>query len=110
MDELAALATEVVAARTAAAATSKGDDATPLRKRKRRRRNMSAEDTPSSAPLAGLRVYVMHCKEDLEQEYSRPIYHVIRDQVEALVQAKGLGAEVLSVEQGMTISMFVAIS
>ncbi|KAI0005867.1 cyclic-AMP phosphodiesterase [Russula compacta] len=101
VDELAALATEVVAAR--AAATSKADDATPLRKRKRRRRNMSAEDAPSSEPLAGLRVHVMHCKEDLEQEYSRPIYHVIRDQVEALVQAKGLGAEVLSVEQGMTI-------
>ncbi|KAI0306731.1 cAMP phosphodiesterases class-II-domain-containing protein [Multifurca ochricompacta] len=39
----------------------------------------------------------------LERKYSKPIYHVIRDQVKALVQKKGLGAEVLSAEQGMTI-------
>ena len=48
----------------------------------------------------------MHCKEDLEQKYTRPICHVIRDQVEALVRARGLGAEVLTAEQGMRISMF----
>ncbi|KAI0295495.1 cAMP phosphodiesterases class-II-domain-containing protein [Russula brevipes] len=69
--------------------------------RKRRRRNRSAD--PPAGPLAGLRVYIVHCKEDLEQKYSRPIYHVIRDEVKALVQARGLGAEVLSAEQGMTI-------
>jgi len=63
-------------------------------KRKKRRR---------SEPLAGLRIYVIHCKEDLERKFSRPICHVIRDQVEELVRAKGLGAEVLSAEQGMTI-------
>jgi len=65
-------------------------------KRKKRRR---------SEPLAGLRIYVIHCKEDLERKFNRPICHVIRDQVEELVRAKGLGAEVLSAEQGMTIGM-----
>jgi 3',5'-cyclic-nucleotide phosphodiesterase len=112
VDELAALAAEVTAVRAAAAAAAKGsraDEALPERKKKRRRRNKSVEGVSPSEPLAGLRVYVMHCKEDLEQKYSRPIYHVIRDQVEALVRAKGLGAEVLSAEQGMTISTFAAI-
>ena len=65
-------------------------------KRKKRRR---------SEPLAGLRVYIIHCKDDLERKFSRPICHVIRDQVEELVRAKGLGAEILSAEQGRTISM-----
>ncbi|KAH9966498.1 cyclic-AMP phosphodiesterase, partial [Russula dissimulans] len=89
VDELAALAAE-------------GQDVPPKKKKKRRHRNKSPPDLPPE-PLAGLRVYVMHCKEDLEQKYSRPIYHVIRDQVAALVRAKGLGAQILSVEQGMTI-------
>ena len=115
VDELAALAAEVSAVRTriaasAAAKGSRADEALPERKKKRRRRNKSVEevDTPSE-PLAGLRVYIMHCKEDLERKYSRPICHVIRDQVAALVRAKGLGAEILSAEQGMTIGMFAVI-
>ncbi|KAI9509956.1 cAMP phosphodiesterases class-II-domain-containing protein [Russula earlei] len=107
VDELAALAAEVVAARAAKSRAERerehGDEDDVLPKKKRRRRRNRSVDPPS-APLAGLRVYVMHCKEDLEQRHSRPIYHVIRDQVAALVQAKGLGAEVLSAEQGMTIS------
>ena len=129
--ELAVLAGEVVALRgntdagvaAAAAPTPKGsntgkatDDeaqahAPPRpKRRKMRRRNRSAEDGPSSSePLAGLRVYITHCKDDLEQKYSRPICHVIRDQVEALVRARGLGAEVVCAEQGMTISMFAVI-
>ena len=63
-----------------------------------------SEDPPPLGPLAGLRVYIIHCKEDLEGKYNRPISAVIRDQVDALVRAKGLGAEVLSADQGMTIS------
>jgi cAMP phosphodiesterases class-II len=118
VDELAALAAEVAAVRSSSGRSSSGSGGTKsssraeeaLPKRKRRRRNKSADvETPPSEPLAGLRVYIMHCKDDLERKYSRPIYHVIRDQVEALVKAKGLGAEVLSAEQGMTIGMFAAI-
>lgn len=112
VDELATLAAEVVNVRAAAATTSTSTStaksshgsSTTSRvaatgdepKRKKRRR---------SGPLAGLRIYVIHCKEDLERKFSRPICHVIRDQVEELVRAKGLGVEVLSAEQGMTISM-----
>ena len=126
VDELVALAEQVVSARAAAATKGSGsgsssnnnnnnnnnnkkstasDEAATVPKRKKRRRNRSA-DAPSAPPLSGLRVYIMHCKEDLEQKYTRPICHVIRDQVEALVRARGLGAEVLTAEQGMRISMF----
>jgi 3',5'-cyclic-nucleotide phosphodiesterase len=128
--ELAVLAAEVVAFRrnndaavAAVAPTPKGTNTSKAtddeeaqaqaprrpKRRKIRSRNRSAEDSPSSEPLAGLRVYITHCKEDLEQKYSRPICHVIRDQVEALVRARGLGAEVVCAEQGMTISMFAVI-
>ena len=131
VDELAVLAEQVVTARAAAAAaTAKGssgsgssssisgnnnndndnckstaaDEAATIPKRKKRRRNKSV-DAPLAPPLDGLRVYITHCKEDLEQKYDRPICHVIRDQVEALVRDKGLGAEVLAAEQGTRISM-----
>ena len=117
VDELTALAAEVAAVRSAAAATASHEStasyvaaasaADKPKRKKRRRRNRSVDaDSKPSEPLAGLRIYVIHCKEDLEREFTRPIYHVIRDQVESLVRAKGLGAEVLSAEQGMTISMF----
>ena len=114
VDELAALAAEVAAVRSSsggsgnAKSSSRAEEALPKRKRRRRNKSADVETTPSE-PLAGVRIYVMHCKDDLERKYSRPIYHVIRDQVAALVQARGLGAEVLSAEQGMTIGMFAAI-
>jgi len=73
------------------------------KRKKRRRRNRSVDVDSPSELLAGLRIYVIHCKEDLERKSSRPICHVIRDQVEALVRARGLGAEILSAEQGMSI-------
>jgi hypothetical protein len=118
VDELVVLAAEVTAARlakavTEGAVTADGSADVPppepepkrRRKRRKRRRKMSADPPPPPlGPLAGLRVYIIHCKEDLEGKYDRPISEVIRDQVDALVRAKGLGAEVLSADQGMTIS------
>jgi cAMP phosphodiesterase len=120
VDELVALAAEVTKARTAAAKRADRDNnnngdtttttTTARRKRKKLRTDTSSTDSSSSPskPLAGLRVYIIHCKEDedLEREHERPIARIIRDQVDALVQAKGLGAEVFSAEQGMTISTF----
>ncbi|ETW85656.1 cyclic-AMP phosphodiesterase-like protein [Heterobasidion irregulare TC 32-1] len=55
--------------------------------------------------LKGLRVYITHCKDDLEGRYDRPIRHVIADQVRELVEKKRLGAEILSVEQGSRIGL-----
>ena len=120
VDELVALAAEVTKARLArtaaegpAAAVDGGAVAPPppeqksRRRRRKRRRKLSPDPPPPPlGPLAGLRVYIIHCKEDLEGKYDEPISHVIRDQVDARVRAEGLGAEVLSAEQGMTISTF----
>ncbi|KAH9981463.1 cAMP phosphodiesterases class-II-domain-containing protein [Lactifluus volemus] len=120
VDELVALAAEVTKARTAAAKRADRDNnnngntttttTTARRKRKKLRTDTSSTSTTDSSsspskPLAGLRVYIIHCKEDedLEREHERPIARIIRDQVDVLVQAKGLGAEVFSAEQGMTI-------
>ena len=109
--ELVVLAAEVTAARLAKAAAegTVAADAPPpepkrRRKKRKRRREMSADPPPPLGPLAGLRVYIIHCKEDLEGKYNQPISEVIRDQVDTLVRLNGLGAEVLSADQGMTIS------
>lgn len=109
VDELAALAAEVTDARAAASTPSTTTTAKSSHSSSTASRVAATSDEPKrkkrrrSEPLAGLRIYVIHCKDDLERKFSRPICHVIRDQVEELVRAKGLGAEVLSAEQGMTI-------
>lgn len=119
VDELSALAAEVTKVRTAGAGAGSAAAATNNAKSSRGSSTSShvagTGDEPKrkkrrrSEPLAGLRIYIIHCKDDLERKFSRPICNVIRDQVEELVRAKGLGAEILSAEQGMTISMSLII-
>lgn len=57
--------------------------------------------------LAGVRLFIIHCKDpltaDTVSDPSRPIAHVITDQVKALVGAEQLGLEVLPAEQGTRI-------
>lgn len=57
--------------------------------------------------LAGVRLFIIHCKDPLAagdlSDPSRPIAHVITDQVKALVGAEQLGLEVLAAEQGTRI-------
>ena len=57
--------------------------------------------------LAGVRLFIIHCKDpltaDATSDPSRPIAHVIADQVKALVGAEQLGLEVLPAEQGTRI-------
>ncbi|THH15892.1 hypothetical protein EW146_g4656 [Bondarzewia mesenterica] len=121
-DELAALAMEVVRTRGShkqavteemggASSNSRRkserkskDDSATEPKRKRQRPNPVEPEALRDA-LKGLRVYIIHCKDDLEGKYDRPIQRVVADQVRALVDAKGLGAEILSVEQGTHIGM-----
>lgn len=80
VDELEALAREVVLARRS---TSR-----PVRKRRK--------PNPEGA-LSGVRVVVMHCKEAMAG--------VILEQVRALVQQRRLGAEVVGATQGMSIEV-----
>ncbi len=54
----------------------------------------------SRGALKGVRVYVMHFKEDMDNAYKQPIHVVITNQVRELVEKKGLGAEIQAAEQG----------
>ncbi|KAL1947555.1 hypothetical protein VTO73DRAFT_13279 [Trametes versicolor] len=99
-DELAVLAREVVAARERAQA-----DGGTEQPRKRRRKRVSDPDVDVRGALAGLRVFITHCKDDLQGVYDRPIHEVIAGQVRELVEERELGAEIVAVEQGMLISI-----
>lgn len=63
--------------------------------------------------LAGIRLFIIHCKDPLTaddlSDPSRPIAHVITDQVKALVGAEQLGLEVLPAEQGTRIGTPISL-
>ncbi|TDL27223.1 cyclic-AMP phosphodiesterase [Rickenella mellea] len=98
-DELENLAAEVVKTREISAGPSKSTSDSPARKKVK-----LAPKAPTQ-PLKGLRVYVMHFKEDMESVYDRPIHEVITEQVRDLVAEKKLGVEILCAEQGMRIQI-----
>ncbi|KAI9067073.1 hypothetical protein FKP32DRAFT_1564511 [Trametes sanguinea] len=110
-EELCNLAREVVASRVRSRvnpdedSSSNSDTERPnTRRRKRLRRSDSdVQDVDVRGALAGLRVYIIHCKDDLKETFDRPIHEVIAGQVRALVDDRGLGAEIIAVEQGMLI-------
>ena len=72
----------------------------PARK-KQKRNSLTAED--SRGALAGLRVFITHCKDDMAGDSSPPIREIIAEQVRSIVNEKGLGAKILVAEQGMRI-------
>lgn len=53
--------------------------------------------------LNGLRVYIIHCKATFERANTRPVNHVIGDQVRTLSNKAKLGVEILTADQGMRI-------
>ncbi|KZT03526.1 uncharacterized protein LAESUDRAFT_704515 [Laetiporus sulphureus 93-53] len=55
--------------------------------------------------LEGIKLYIIHCKDDAQGAYTEPMPQVIARQVRALVDAQELGLEVIAVEQGMHISI-----
>ncbi|KIY43715.1 cyclic-AMP phosphodiesterase [Fistulina hepatica ATCC 64428] len=102
VDELVALATEVVDARRMLART--GDDCPSPNTRPRKKLKMSpvsAADLQGS--LKGLRVYVTHCKSDCTDVPGKTCRQVIVDEVKALVKAMDLGMDIVAAEQGMRI-------
>jgi len=71
--------------------------------RKRQRRNsatFTAQDLCQS--LAGVRVYIIHCKDG---DTTPPARDIIVKQCRQVVKEKGLGAEVLLASQGMHIEI-----
>jgi hypothetical protein len=97
VQELRVLADAVAAARAEAPLEPLRSGAAGLLTRKRKR-----EAAPKGV-LASVRVFVIHCKDDLEGQFAAPIQHVIADQVRMLVDEAGLGCEVVAVEQGTRI-------
>lgn len=109
--ELRALATEVVKARMQPDNAQDGDsDSGPVRPRKRQRREKENPTVSLRGALSGLKVFIIHCKDDLLGTYTEAIYKVIAAQVLALVEAEELGAEIIGVEQGMKICVCYSAS
>lgn len=100
VDELVALATEVVKARREESGTT-GRGRPP---RKKKRKNPIEREDRAGA-LKGLRVYITHCKADFDAAHDRPIHEVIAGQVRQLVKDEGLGVEIIAAEQGMRIEI-----
>ncbi|KAJ7632251.1 cAMP phosphodiesterases class-II-domain-containing protein [Roridomyces roridus] len=98
--ELEALATEVVKVRNAA-------QSSPTRPVRKKQRLNPAPPPPIDVrgALAGLRVFVIHCKDTLDGAPDRPNQTLILEQIKALVEEKGLGAEILAARQGMHIQI-----
>lgn len=104
--ELGVLAAEVVRCRQekskeTAPASDKRSSSRPARKR---RRTNASTDGKLRTSLRDVRVYVIHCKDDLEERYDQPIAHIITNQIKDQVEEKGLGVTVIAAEQGMHIS------
>ncbi|KAL1747010.1 cAMP phosphodiesterases class-II-domain-containing protein [Schizophyllum fasciatum] len=99
--ELIVLATEVVKARRDESSAASKERSRPPRKKKRKS-PIDREDRLGA--LKGLRVYITHCKADLDGTHDRPIHEVIAGQVRRLVEREGLGAEIIAAEQGMRIA------
>ncbi len=100
VEELVSLAEEVVKARK----DLKVDVGMPPA-RKKQRLEVDITEAHRDA-LSGVHVYIIHCKEDLDQETGKPICRVIAEQVAELVRKEKLGAQITAVEQGMLIREF----
>ncbi|KDQ60580.1 hypothetical protein JAAARDRAFT_554097 [Jaapia argillacea MUCL 33604] len=74
------------------------------RVRKKQRLNSISEESLRGA-LAGVRVFITHCKADLEKAHTRPINHVIAEQVRVLADERGLGADIVAVDQGLLLDI-----
>ncbi|KLO12011.1 hypothetical protein SCHPADRAFT_905529 [Schizopora paradoxa] len=103
VQELENLAREIVKAKSRTS-SAPSNPSSPARKRQRLKSRSNSTNTDDlKGALKGVRVYVMHFKEDMENAYKEPIHVVITRQVKELVEKKCLGAEILAAEQGAHI-------
>lgn len=104
VDELTALALEIV--------KFKNSGPTGIRPgppRKKQKKNPISQDDLRGT-LDGVKVYIIHCKDDLTGDSIRSMRHVIVSQVRGLMEEKGLGAQILAAEPGMHISTFSQVA
>jgi cAMP phosphodiesterase len=96
-NELAVLASELVKHRRAV----QSESGQTLSRKRRRQSSITAQDLRGA--LSGVRVYIIHCKEDMNTITTRPTREIILEQCRQVMEEKGLGAEILLAVQGMHI-------
>jgi len=99
--ELENLAKEVASHKKASATNTA---AAPARKRQKVTPTSSG-GIDLSGSLDGLRVFITHCKEDMESIHDRPMHVIITEQVRRLMDDKKLGVTILSADQGGLIEI-----
>jgi len=106
VDELVGLALEVYKVKNNLQSTfvvvAEGKTGPDTRARKKKKLNPIPLESLRGM-LDGVTVYIMHCKSDLGGQYDGPISEVIGAEVRALAEKKGLGAEIVVLEQGTRI-------
>ena len=109
IDELVALALEVYKVKnnlqSASVVVAEGKTGPDTRIRKKKKLNPIPLDSLRGM-LDGVTVYVMHCKSDVGGQYDGPISQVIGAEVRSLAEKKGLGVEIVVLEQGTRIREF----
>ena len=109
VEELVALALEVYKVknniRSASFVVSEGETSPDTRARKKKKLNPVPLESLRGI-LDGMTVHIMHCKSDVGGKYDGPISQVIGTEVRALVEKKGLGVEIVVLEQGTRIREF----
>ena len=101
MQELTNLALEVAVYR--ASRNKKTTSELPVSPIRKKQRTIKPASLDLRGILSGVKVYITHCKEDMESKYDRPMHKVITEQVTQLMELKGLGATVFAAEQGTRI-------
>ncbi|KAF9264958.1 cyclic-AMP phosphodiesterase [Marasmius fiardii PR-910] len=101
--EIKALATEVYNHRNS---TRSAKPNRPQRKRQKRN-PVSVPDADLRGILAGLRFYIIHCKDKLDSAHpdNRPMRDVILEQVKSELDPLDFGVEILAAVPGMHISI-----
>ena len=101
MQELTNLALEVAVYR--ASRNKKTTSELPVSPIRKKQRTIKPASLDLRGILSGVKVYITHCKEDMESKYDRPMHKVITEQVTRLMELKGLGATIFAAEQGTRI-------
>ena len=109
VDELVALAVEVYKVKnglkSGTLVVAEGGQGPDTRARKKKKLNPISLESLRGV-LDGVTIYIMHCKSDVGGKYDGPINQVIGAEVRALVEKKGLGVEIVVLEQGTRIREF----
>ena len=109
VNELVALAVEVYKVKNHLTSDSvvvtEGGAGPDTRARKKKKLNPISLESLRGV-LDGVTVHIMHCKSDVGGKYDGPISQVIGAEVRALVEKKGLGVEIVVLEQGTRLREF----